>query len=80
MQQAISNPPKITQGDKLAQRILSSALVPNDNNPITLKSAMTKQLRAFLRQDKSPDPNASTQPEAGSAKQWRLFFFLIVNI
>ncbi|KAK3811467.1 MAG: hypothetical protein JOS17DRAFT_796098 [Linnemannia elongata] len=72
MQQALSNPPKITQDDTLAQRILSSVLTRNDNNPITLESATTKQLRSFLRQDTPPDPNSSTQPEIGTSKQWPL--------
>ncbi|KAK3839494.1 MAG: hypothetical protein JOS17DRAFT_812882 [Linnemannia elongata] len=74
MQQALSNPPKITQDDTLAQRILSSVLTRNDNNPITLESATTKQFRSFLRQDTPPDPNSSTQPEIGTSKQWRRFW------
>lgn len=74
MQQALSNPPKLTQEDTLAQRILSSVLLPSTKNPITLELATTKHLRTFLRQDTPPDPNSSTHPEAGSLKQWRRFW------
>ncbi|OAQ33174.1 hypothetical protein K457DRAFT_1872567 [Linnemannia elongata AG-77] len=74
MQQALSNPLKLTQDDTLAQRILSSVLLPNVNNPITLELATTKHLRTFLRQDTPPDSNSSTQPEADSLKQRRLFW------
>ncbi|KAF9538802.1 hypothetical protein EC957_006197 [Mortierella hygrophila] len=74
MQQALSNPPKITQDDTLAQRILSSVLIPNNSNPIALESATNKRLRVFLRQDTPPDPNSSTQPETGTSKQWRQFW------
>ncbi|KAF9343699.1 hypothetical protein BGX26_005342 [Mortierella sp. AD094] len=74
MQQALSNPPKITQGDTLAQRILFSVLIPNDSNPVTLESATTKQLRTFLRSDTPPDLNSSTQLELGTSKQWRRFW------
>jgi len=74
MQQALSNPPKITQSDTLAQRILSSVLLPNTNNPTTLEVATTKHLRTFLRQGKPPNPNSSTHLEAGSSKQWRRFW------
>src|SRR5690348_17550948 len=74
MQQALSNPPKLTQEDTLAQRILFSVLLPNTKNPITLELATTKHLRTFLRQDTPPDPNSSTHPEAGSLKQWRRFW------
>ncbi|OAQ22474.1 hypothetical protein K457DRAFT_1838036, partial [Linnemannia elongata AG-77] len=44
MQQALSNPPKLTQDDALAQRILSSILIPTTNNPVTLELATTKHL------------------------------------
>ncbi|KAH7032007.1 hypothetical protein BKA57DRAFT_523244 [Linnemannia elongata] len=74
MQLAPSYPPKITQEDTLAQRILSSVLLPNANIPTTLESATTKHLRTFLRQDTPPDSNSPTHPEVGSSRQWRRFW------
>ncbi|OAQ36348.1 hypothetical protein K457DRAFT_12844 [Linnemannia elongata AG-77] len=68
LQKALSTPPKITQGGKLAQPILSPASIPTYSNPITLESATTKQLRAFLRQDSLQDINSTAQTEAQSSK------------
>ncbi|KAG0058707.1 hypothetical protein BGZ90_004810 [Linnemannia elongata] len=68
LQKALSTPPKITQGGKLAQPILSPAPIPHYSNPITLESATTKQLRAFLRQDSLQDFNSTAQTEARSSK------------